>query len=65
MTKEIEDKIKYIIKYILIGMITFLSIRYIPSVAIDNYENLMVSMCVSIGFAIIDKLAPSYSHSSN
>ena len=37
-------KSEYIIKYILIGLITFLAIRYIPSNAIDVYENLMVAM---------------------
>ena len=53
-------KFEYIIKYILIGLITFLAIRYIPSNAIDDYENIMVAMCVSIMYAIIDKLLPSY-----
>ncbi len=50
----------YIIKYILIGLITFLCIRYIPSSAMNDCEILMVAMCVSIGYAIIDKLLPSY-----
>jgi hypothetical protein len=56
-------KSEYIIKYILIGLITFLAIRYIPSNAINVYENLMVAMCVSIVYAIIDKLLPSYTTS--
>ena len=53
-------KSKCIIKYILIGLITFLCIRYIPSSAINDIEILMVAMCVSIMYAIIDKLLPSY-----
>lgn len=49
-----------IIKYFLIGLIAFIAIRYIPSNALDDIEILVVSMTVSIGYAIIDKLLPSY-----
>jgi hypothetical protein len=49
-----------IIKYFLIGLIAFVAIRYIPSNALDDMEILVVSMIVSIGYAIIDKLAPSF-----
>jgi hypothetical protein len=49
-----------IIKYFLIGLIAFIAIRYIPSNAFDDMEILVVSMTVSIGYAIIDKLLPSY-----
>lgn len=49
-----------IIKYFLIGLIAFIAIRYIPSSALDDIEILVVSMTVSIGYAIIDKLMPSY-----
>jgi hypothetical protein len=49
-----------IIKYFLIGLIAFIAIRYIPSNALDDMEILIVSMTVSIGYAIIDKLLPSY-----
>ncbi len=49
-----------IIKYFLIGLIAFIAIRYIPSNALDDMEILVVSMTVSIGYAIIDKLLPSY-----
>ncbi len=49
-----------IIKYFLIGLIAFIAIRYIPSSALNDIEILVVSMTVSIGYAIIDKLLPSY-----
>ncbi len=49
-----------IIKYFLIGLIAFIAIRYIPSNALDDLEILVVSMTVSIGYALIDKLLPSY-----
>jgi hypothetical protein len=49
-----------IIKYFLIGLIAFIAIRYIPSNALDDLEILVVSMTVSIGYAVIDKLLPSY-----
>jgi hypothetical protein len=49
-----------IIKYFLIGLIAFIAIRYIPSNALDDMEILIVSMTVSIGYALIDKLMPSY-----
>ncbi len=49
-----------IIKYFLIGLIAFIAIRYIPSNALNDIEILVVSMTVSIGYAVIDKLLPSY-----
>lgn len=49
-----------IIKYFLIGLIAFIAIRYIPSNALDDLEILVVAMTVSIGYAVIDKLLPSY-----
>ena len=49
-----------IIKYFLIGLIAFIAIRYIPSNALDDIEILVVSMTVSIGYALIDKLLPSF-----
>ena len=49
-----------IIKYFLIGLITFIAIRYIPTHALDDMEIITVAMTVSIGYAIIDKLLPSY-----
>ena len=49
-----------IIKYFLIGLIAFIAIRYVPSNALNDLEIIAVSMIISIGYAIIDKLLPSY-----
>lgn len=49
-----------IIKYFLIGLIAFIAIRYVPSIALSDLEIIAVSMIISIGYAIIDKLLPSY-----
>lgn len=57
--KNILNKI---IKYIAIGIFTFLAIRYIPTHALLDEEILMVALCVSVAYAIIDKLMPSFSN---
>ncbi len=49
-----------VVKYILIGLLTFLLIRYVPKNALDDSEIVTVAICVSIGYAIMDKLLPSY-----
>lgn len=49
-----------IIKYFLIGLIAFIAVRYEPSTALKDMDILMVAMTVSIGYAVIDKLLPSY-----
>lgn len=54
-----------IIKYILIGLLTILSIRYIPSHALLDEEILIVAFIVSIGYALLDKLIPSYTLKSS
>ena len=51
-----------VLKYILIGLLTFLLIRYVPEHALDDYEIVAVAMCVSIGYAIMDKMLPSYNN---
>ena len=54
-----------IIKYIVIGIFTFIAIRYIPTHAIIDIDIIMVSLCVSIVYAILDKLLPSYTNISS
>ncbi len=49
-----------IIKYILIGILALILIRYIPSNAISDTDMIIVAICISIGYAVIDKLLPSY-----
>jgi hypothetical protein len=48
------------LKYILIGLITFLSIRYIPTTTLLQEDILIISFIVSIAYAIIDMILPSY-----
>jgi len=53
------EKSKRIIKYILMGLITLSSLRYIPSQLIDTTTMLTISCIVSISFAILDMISPS------
>ena len=52
-------KINYIIKYILIGLITALSIKYIPTTTLLQKDIVIISIIVSISYAIIDSILPS------
>jgi hypothetical protein len=49
----------HIIKYILIGLITMVAIKYIPTTTLLNNDILMISFVVSISYAIIDIILPS------
>ena len=50
-----------ILKYILIGIITFVAIRYIPTTTLLQEDILIISFIVSIAYAIIDTIMPSIS----
>ena len=54
-----KEKSKRIIKYILIGLVMIVSLRYIPSQLLDMYDLLTISAIASITFAIIDMISPS------
>jgi|SaaInlV_165m_DNA_1040744.scaffolds.fasta_scaffold34844_2 hypothetical protein len=54
-----NEFINKILKYILIGIITGLSLRYIPENPIPQQDILMVSFIISIGYAILDRILPS------
>lgn len=56
---ERNDRIKKIIKYLLFGFIIGISVRYIPTSTIKDHEILMILIIGSIGFGIIDMVAPS------
>jgi hypothetical protein len=49
-----------ILKYLLIGIISFIAIRYIPSHSLLDLDIVVVAIIISIGYAILDKLMPSY-----
>ena len=49
-----------ILKYILIGLITIIAIKYIPTTTLLNNDILMIGFIVSIAYAILDTILPSY-----
>ncbi len=49
-----------ILKYILIGLITVVAIKYIPTTTLLRNDILMIGFIVSIAYAILDTLLPSY-----
>ncbi len=54
-----KEKCKRIIKYILMGLIMLVSLRYIPNQLLDNSELITISFISSISFAILDMISPS------
>lgn len=55
------EKSKKIIKYILMGFIVLVSVRYIPKEYIKTKEIVIISFIAAISFAILDMVAPSIS----
>jgi len=53
-------KLNQIIKYILIGLITAICIKYIPNTTLLQQEIITISIVVSIAYAIIDIILPSF-----
>ena len=53
------EKSKRIIKYILMGFIILVSVRYIPSQTIPTKEIIMIGLISSIAFAMLDMVSPS------
>ena len=54
-----SDYFKRLLKYLIMGLIIFLSIRYLISRNIDNKEILLVSAISSISFGLLDIFSPS------
>jgi len=54
-----------IIKYLLIGFIICIAVRYIPTLPIKNKEIIMIGICGSISFALLDMLSPSIKFVNN
>jgi hypothetical protein len=59
MNKQVSDKKKNLIKYILIGFIVALASRYVPQNTIKNEEVIMIGAIASITFGILDMYSPS------
>jgi mannose/fructose/N-acetylgalactosamine-specific phosphotransferase system component IIC len=51
--------IERIIKYILLGLIVLLAVRYIPENKLPTKELIMIGATSSIAFAILDMASPS------
>lgn len=54
-----ELKLERIIKYIIMGLIVIISVRYIPNYVLATKELVMIGATSSIVFAILDMVAPS------
>lgn len=52
-------KTKKILKYMVLSLVTALSLRYIPMNKIEINEIFMISSIVSITFAILDIINPN------
>lgn len=56
---DVLEKCKRIIKYILMGFIILVSVRYIPNQPIETKEIIMIASIASIAFAMLDMVSPS------
>ena len=56
--KNIE-KSRRIIKYILMGFIILVAVRYIPNQPIETNEIIMIALTSSISFGMLDMVSPS------
>ena len=59
MNKQNSDNIKKLIKYLIIGFIVALAVRYIPNKILSNNEIIMIGSVASITFGILDMYSPS------
>ncbi len=59
------NKIKKLLKYILLSFIIFVSLRYIPQNKIDITDILKISSVSAISFAILDIISPSVTIKNN
>tara|TARA_B100000161_G_C33331743_1_gene316111 strand:- start:105 stop:317 length:213 start_codon:yes stop_codon:yes gene_type:complete len=53
------QKSRRIIKYILMGFIILVAVRYIPNQPIETNEIVMIALTSSISFAMLDMVSPS------
>ena len=52
-------KIQKITKYILMGLIVVVALKYIPDSVLKNKEIIMIGATSSISFAILDMISPA------
>jgi len=53
------EKSKRIIKYILMGFIILVAVRYIPNQPINTKEIIIIGLISSISFGMLDMVSPS------
>ena len=58
MIKSLENS-RRIIKYILMGFIILVAVRYIPNQPIETNEIIMIALTSSISFGMLDMVSPS------
>ena len=51
--------IERMIKYILLGLVVLVAVKYIPEHGIPNKEIIMISATSAIAFSILDMVSPS------
>jgi len=54
-----KEKSNRAIKYLLMGLITSIFVRYIPQIMISDKNIIIISCLVSISYAILDRISPS------
>ena len=63
MNRDIKQnnisKVQKIVKYILMGLVIYIALIYIPEIPIKKKEVIMISATSSITFAILDMLSPT------
>ena len=53
------EKSKRMIKYILMGFIILVAVRYIPNQPIETREIIMIGLISSVSFGMLDMVCPS------
>jgi hypothetical protein len=53
------SRVKKLLKYILMGMIVVIAMKYTPSCNVPNKEIIMIGAVSSIAFVILDIISPT------
>ena len=59
------EKSRRVIKYILMGFIILVAVRYIPNQPIETKEIIMIGLISSISFGMLDMVCPSIKVNQN
>tara|TARA_A100001015_G_C14941326_1_gene692662 strand:- start:584 stop:784 length:201 start_codon:yes stop_codon:yes gene_type:complete len=50
---------KRIMKYLIMGTVVGIVVRYIPEIPVPNKELILISMITSMSYALLDMVSPS------